>query len=207
MIEAVGLGRASRQISERAVRRHAAAACDRAGAGAAAARAAARRAVRRARSRHARADACADQAAVARAEDDHRDGHPRHQGGVRAGDPADRARPPAPRSAGAGALRRQDHLRSRSDPRRRRAGARVSEDRRPASANHGVPDVLTPSRAMVAPRRASPAPQSRAAIIPISTRWRRKAGRRSRPKASCRPRPGARSGNGRSTWACPAPKA
>ena len=48
---------ASRQISERAVRWHAAAACDRAGAGAPAARPAARRAVRRARSRHPRADA------------------------------------------------------------------------------------------------------------------------------------------------------
>ena len=57
LIEEVGLDRASRQISERAVRRHAAAAGDRAGDGAPAARAAARRAVRRARSRHAGADA------------------------------------------------------------------------------------------------------------------------------------------------------
>ena len=59
MIEERRACRASRQISERAVRRHAAAACDRAGAGAPAARPAARRAVRRARSRHAGADACA----------------------------------------------------------------------------------------------------------------------------------------------------
>ena len=61
-----------------------------------AARAPARRAVRRARSWHAHADACADPAALARARNDHDDGHARPQGSVRARHAAHRPRQAAP---------------------------------------------------------------------------------------------------------------
>ena len=126
---------ACRQVSERAVGRHAAAARHRPGAGQEAARAAARRAVRRARSRHPRADARADSPAVARAWYDHPHGHPRHQGRLRARHPADRVRQVARRPAGARALRRRHHLRPRPHARQRRARAAVLQAapmRRPA---------------------------------------------------------------------------
>ncbi len=47
----------------------------------------------------------------------------------------------------------------------------------------------------------------RAAIIPTSTGSRPRAGRRSRRRAGSPEQAGARSSNGRSTWACPAPTA
>ncbi len=122
-----GLGGAPRQISERAFRRHAAAPGDRSGDRAPAEGAAARRAVRRARSRHAGADACADQAALARLRHDGDHGHPRHQGSLCARHAPHRLRPAAHRPAGAGALRRDHHLRPRSHARQRRPGARLLE--------------------------------------------------------------------------------
>ena len=89
--------RASRQVSERAVRRHAAAPGDRAGADARS-RASCCSTSRSARSIPARArDARADPAALARARHDHLHGHARHQGGVRARHAPARLRP-APRA-------------------------------------------------------------------------------------------------------------
>ena len=95
---------------------------------------AAGRAVRRARSRHPRADARTDQAAVARAQDDHRHGHARHQGSLRARHAPCRARQAASRSAGARALRRHHHLRSRPHARQRGARAGLHQTARQVSA-------------------------------------------------------------------------
>ena len=58
---------------------------------------------------------------------------------------------------------------------------------------------LAQGRASLRPRHAC------AAIIPTSTGCPRKAGKRSKRRAGCPGRGGARSSNGRSTWVCPAP--
>ena len=60
-----------------------------------------------------------------------------------------------------------------------------------------------PTRTRPPPRGLAVREPSSASTIPISTRAARRAGRRSRPRASCRRTAGARSSNGRSTWACP----
>ena len=205
---------ASRQVSEPALRRHAAAARHRAGAGHEARRCccstsrSARSIPASARDMHALMKPLWRETSmtVVMVTHDLTEGlharHPRHR--LRQG-------PRDPQPPGAGA---RNHLRPRSDAGRRRAGARLQQAGR-GGRTDGFAHSRPGARMMNdQPRRltrhaGSPAMPIRRrhhpdALDAVRARW---AGRRSRPRASSRARAGARSRNGRSTWACPAPKA
>ncbi len=206
--------RACREISERAVRRPAAAARHRPGARQGAEGAAARRAVRRARPRHPHPDAPADQAALARTRHDGDNGDARSEGGVRARHPAHRLRQAPHRPAGAQPLRRPDYLRPRPDPGRPGASVRLLQ------ANWSQADRKIPSPPATTRHISEEPPHARLSDplcrpCPCAARARRhhpnfeiremQGWKALEAEGISPPTAGARSSNGRSTWACPAP--